>query len=269
MQQTWFNAARCPGVFRYQWKRLGMTAVVVLAVVLATQLIALAFPLMIDMEYQFAGVQTDIAMSMMVALVVCCITANKPTRFLLRFGTPRLSVWLCNILSLIAFAIVFLVGTLLVNMLVGGLTLALSAGDPAHYNVCGYSSQLSGAALYQSSLTEALGRLPSYILYTVEWTCLFWLLGCCLRRKKALTLCVMFGVPLLLTILMLVPAIREAVSVVENADKSEMTVLGLRWLKFFANASEFLEKQWPILQFSAAVISLPLSYLCLRGTPQP
>ena len=77
------------------------------------------------------------------------------------------------------------------------------------------------------------------------------------------------GVPMLLMILTLIPAVRQAAQVVENANDRQMMLLGIQWMKYLADFIHFVEHEWPTIQLLAALASLPLSYLCMRNTPQP
>ena len=273
MQQTlnpnWARNARLNGVFRYHGKVIGRALIWILLILLASQVISLLLPLVTHIQYTFSGIYADLSFTLIVSCVFSIIAAHQSTRFLLRFGTSRLSVWLGNVVSLCAGAIVFLLGTLLLSMMAGGLTLALANAMPRKYIFQVFFGELQGPTLYTQTLTRALAALPSYILYTAEWTCLFYLLGCCLRRNRGVTLAVIIGVPMLLAILMLVPAVRQATSIVENADERQMLILGVQWMKYLTDFVHFVETQWPIIQLVAAVVSLPLSYLCMRNTQQP
>lgn len=269
LDRSYWRSARFTGVLRYQWKALSRTVLLVLGIMLAAQTLSLVLPLVAKITYPYEGVYADLGVTMVVALVCSIVAASKSTRFLLRFGTSRFSVWLGNLLSLFAGMAAFLLGTLLLSMLTGGLTLMLANAQPAHYTIRPLYGAVSGAQVFGATLVEALKTLPRYILYTVEWTCLFYLFGCCLRRNRAATLFVVIGVPMLIMILTLIPAVRQAVDVVSSADESRMMLLGVRWMLFLADALRFIEHEWQTLQLVAALASLPLSYLCMRNTSQP
>lgn len=273
MQQTletgYWQSARLNGVLRYHLKSLGRTVSLVLLILLGSQLLSLAFPLLTGEPYPFMGVYADPSVTLVVALVCGCVTAGKSTRFLLRFGTSRLSVWLGNVLALWVGMVALLLGTLLLSMVMGGLVLALTSAMPAQFAIRTLFSDLHASGLYTRTLGEALTALPASLLYTLEWASLFYLFGCCLRRNRALTLTVIIGLPMLLLMLTLIPAVRQAASVVQNANDQQMMLLGVQWMKYLVDAVHFVENEWPTLQLLAAVASLPLSYLCMRGTQQP
>lgn len=273
MQQTldagFWRSARFPGVLRYQWKALGRTVSLVLLILLGTQLLSLVFPMLTGNAYPYLGVYADLSATLVVALVCACIAAGKSTRFLLRFGTSRLSVWLGNLVGLWAGMVGLLLGTFLLSLLIGGLVLGLSAAVPTAFRVKPLFADASTTVLFRNTLNRTLADLPKYSLYVVEWTSIFYLFGCCLRRNRALTLSVMFGVPMLLMLLTLIPAVRQAVDVMENANDRQMMLLGVQWMKYLADAMKFIRDQWPMIQLIGAAVSLPLSYLCMRGTQQP
>jgi hypothetical protein len=206
----------------------------------------------------------------MIATLVCaCVVAGRSTRFLLRFGTSRFSVWLGNLAGLWAGMIALLLGTLLLSILLGGLVYLLAAALPQRFAIKPLFTGVADAAIFSHTLRAALSSLPQAILTVVEWTSIFYLLGCCLRRQAGLTLAVVIGLPLLLMLLSLIPAIRQAADVVENANEQQMMLLGLQWMKVLMDILTFVKNQWPWIQLGGAVVSLPLSYLCMRGTAQP
>ncbi|MCE5344389.1 MAG: hypothetical protein LLF96_12515 [Eubacteriales bacterium] len=273
MQQTlkrsWWQDARLGGVLRYNRNALVRTVILALLILLAAQVIAFLAPLVIDITYTSNGVSVDFSTTIVVALICGLATAHKSTRFLLRFGTARFPVWLGNMASLMIGMTVFLLGTLLLSMLMSGLTLAMANTMPSKYVFEQDLAGVTGGHLFTDSLLAALRDLPTYILYTLEWTAFFYLLGCCLRRNRGLTIFVVVGVPLMLMILTLIPAVRQAVHVVENANERQMMLLGVQWMKNLADVMQFVRREWPTIQLASALVSLPLSYLCMRETPQP
>ena len=265
----YWRSARLNGVLRYHWKALGRTVLAVLAILLGVQLVSLVLPLVFSFRYPYAGVYADLALTLVVALVSAMVVANQSTRFLLRFGTSRFSVWLGNLLALFAGMAVLLLGTLLLSMLTGAFTLALSQVRPDQYTFEQLFGAMDGPALFGASLRDALQTLPANLLYTLEWTSIFYLLACCMRRNRALTLTVLIGVPMLLMILTLIPAVRHAVDVVTSEDQGRMMALGAQWVLILSRVMRFIQREWPTLQLLGALGSLPLSYLCMRSTPQP
>ncbi len=273
MQQTldigWGKRARLDGALRYHWKTLSRAVGWALLIILAAQAMALLAPMVIRVNFTYTGVTADLGLTMMLALLCGITVSHRSTRFLLRFGTSRLSVWLGNLIALMAGMTAFLLGTLLISMLTGALTLAISGSMPGRYAFQETFGGLRGSALYARSLRAGLEGLPSTILYTLEWSCLFYALGCCLRRNRVLTISVVVGIPLLMFILMLVPAVQEAVRAVDAADKGQLMILGVQWLKVITDIMKFIAKEWQTIQLVAAVASLPVSYLLMRSTPQP
>ncbi len=269
LNRPWWQEARMPGVLRYHQKAMGSVVIDVLVIVLVSYLIAFIAPLMTDIHYSSGDISADIGSTIVVGFILAMITAHKSTRFLLRFGTARLSVWLGNVLSLFVAMLVFLLGTLMLSMLMNALTRWMVGVIPGSYSLEQSFGDNGVIATYADSLLAALKALPSNILTALEWTTIFYLLACCLRRNRGITIAIVVGVPMMLMILTLIPAVRQAVQVVENGNEGQMTLLGLQWMKYLTDVMQFIRREWPTIQLLAALGSLPLSYLCMRETPQP
>ena len=168
------------------------------------------------------------------------------------------------------FSLAMALGTLLINLATGGTVLLLSRTMPARFTLTAYTDALpTGAALLCHSLRESLEGLPQQLLWLLEWTCLFYLLACCLRRGRGLTLAVVLGVPFGCVMLMLMPFVRETAVILESGTETEILAMGLEWMQWLARVAQFVVEQWQWIQLGAAAVSLPLSYLCMRTTPQP
>ena len=106
-------------------------------------------------------------------------------------------------------------------------------------------------------------------MWLLEWTCLFYLLACCLRRRRGLTLAVVLGVPFVCFMLTLMPFIRETTAALESGTDGQIMAMGFEWMQWLARVARFVTEQWQWVQLGGAAVSLPLSYLCMRTTPQP
>lgn len=265
----WARRSRFTGALRYHAMWLGKTILFVLGLLLLGQALSIAMALAGVGEYRMSGINADPGTALLLSLVCGCLAAGRRTRFLLRFGTPRLSVWLSEVLALVVGMALYLVGTLAVSGLSGLLTMAVSKVSPEQVSLLSYSLPERGWALLGRTFEKALSNLPRQLLYVAEWSCLFYLLGCCLRRNKGLTLAVVIGVPLALTILLLVPAVNDAIAVLDSGDTGEATLAALQFANWLRQTVQFIDREWPAIQFALALLSLPLSYLCMRGTAQP
>ena len=272
MQQTlnmnWWQRSRINGILRYQYITLRNVLRLTLLILLISQVLSLVMPLIFDISYRFAGIYADLGVTLVVALICAHMTANKSTTFLLRFGTSRTAVWLGNLLSLFVGMIALLLATLLLSMVTGAAVNALSNPYPGKF-MFDFSYTSSEVRTYSSMLTDALRDVPRLALYAVEWSCLFYLLGCCMRRNRALTLIVVIGVPMLFMILMMIPAVQNVASIIEEGNQGKIMITGAHWLKVLTDVMEFVRTKWQYIQAGAALVSLPLSYRCMRGTPQP
>ena len=90
-----------------------------------------------------------------------------------------------------------------------------------------------------------------YLLYTLEWTAIFYLYACLLRRFRVLTISLSVGIPLLFVILMFIPAVREGLATIRGNNQGEILVLGLRWLQILQDILRFVEEHWETLQLTA------------------
>lgn len=219
-------------------------------------------------EYHVNRIESDPVSTAVLMLVCACLTAGRRTRFLLRFGTPRWSVWLSNVLALIASMAAYLLLTLVMSILMGHVALSLQNAGVSQITVYSYATEVAGSELLSTSLTSALNRLPEQLLWVCEWACILYLLGCCLRRHKAITLAVVLGVPAVFFILLLMPMVSETLSALESSGGAASPAL-FKFILWIGRAMTFIDDQWPQIQLGMALASLPLSYLCMRGTPQP
>jgi len=250
---------------------LGRIVTWVLAVLLGSGILAVALPAAFpNTNAGMGGVSANMFVVSMLSFICGCVVARRSTRFLLRFGTPRFSVWLGNLLSLAVAILAILIGSLLISVLTGCLALWLSQISPL-FSFSGYTSQgvMHGEALLSAGLSEALQNMPEQIRNVLEWVCLFYLFGCCLRWKRWLTLTVVIGVPLVLVLLMVVPEVQRTVDIAMNGRQGELIVAGMQWMRWLVDAFRFIRNEWPAIQLTAAVCALPLSYLCMRATKQP
>lgn len=257
----WLKTSRFAGVLRYHYKNIGRLVVWGLLIIVAVQILSLMTPIVTGDRFSFDGIRGNFEIVFFSALVIGILTAGRGTRFLLRFGTPRTSVWLGSELGLLLGLVAMLAATFLINMLVGAVLFPLSSLKPETYSM--------SASLYQTSLTHGLNDMPNLLLFTVEWTSIFYLYGCMLRRFRALTISFSIGVPLLFTILMLIPAVRDGLRVLNGSDQGQVMLLGLQWLQWLQDLMRFIEEHWDSIQLTTAIVSLPLSYLVMRGTKQP
>lgn len=271
MQQTLehssrYRQSRLKGALRYHLRKLGKILLWVLAGLLAAQLIGVLAALFGVGNFTSSGVAAEFGTAMLLLMVFAFMLAKGSTTFLLRFGTSRTSVWLSNLAALFVCGAAFMVGSLLLSLLMNYIVLALSAGNSA-FEVA--RSGLFGNELIVSSLMRTLGELPTRLLWLAEWSCLFYLLACCIRRNKAVTLTVCIVVPLLVWLTLLLPVVNQAVDLIESGTEGEILLTGMQWLQWLSNAAKFLARHWQWVQGLAALISLPLSWLCMRSTPQP
>ncbi len=257
-------------MLRYHEKAIGRIVIWALLILLAVAGDRLVAPLVFDATYTYGGAYVDLGAT----LVVACRrrghgaqrhALSAQVRHLPRFGCG-LGKWAGLLIGMTAL----LAGLAAVEHLMGGLTLAMANTMPRRYVFEQYFGELSGSELFGNSLLTALRTLPGIFCITMEWTALFYLFACCLRRNRGLTILIVVGVPLMLMILgpLSRPCGRPRRSW-EDGDERQMMLLGVQWMKYLADAAQFIRREWQTIQLTAALVSLPLSYLCMRDTPQP
>ena len=257
----WIKNARVPGVIRYQYKTIARLLAWALLIVLAGQVLTLLLPFLRHDAYLFDGIRGNFEIVFFAAFIVGILTAGRSSRFLLRFGTPRTSVWLGSELGLIFGMVGLLLATFVLNMGIAALLFPLSSLAPQQYSM--------NASLFQTALSHGLGDLPELLLYTLEWTCIFYLYGCMLRRFRVLTISISIGIPLMFVILMLIPTVRDVLSVARGENQGQMLQKGLEWLLWLRDFLHFVDEHWDSIQLTAGIASIPLSYLVMRSTKQP
>ena len=257
----WIADSRLNGVLRYNYKIIGRLVLWGLLIVLGVQLLSLLIPVFAGGTFSFDGIRGNFEIVFFAAFIAGVITAGRSSRFLLRFGTSRTSVWIGNIAGMLVGMVGLLLATFLLNLLIGAVLFPLTSIAPQHYGI--------SATQFQYEFNNGLKDLPELLLYTLEWSAIFYLYGCLLRRFRAVTISFSIGVPLLFVILMLIPAVREGLAVLHGDSEGQMILLGLKWLQFLQNLLRFIEEHWETIQLTAAIVSLPLSYLVMRGTKQP
>lgn len=269
LERNWWTRARMPGALRYHALTTGRLLGFVLLVDVGAILISFLLPLVVKSgNYTFAGVSMDYGLWAVLAAVVCCQVANHRTRFLLRFGSSRFAVWLSNVLSLFLYLLVFALATLLVSLLVGLLMAIMAQAGHPGYRLYGLTSGGNAMELVWQSFVNELGNLPRTLWFLLVTISVLYLFGCCLRRNKPATLCVVIGVPLVFATLLLVPAVREAIDAVQSS-QGEAMVVAAQWYAALSRVAAFIDKYFDWILSGVGVACLPLSYLTMRGTKQP
>lgn len=264
-----YRTSRMKGALRYSLLRLGKLSLGLLALILLSDIIALIMGLTGFSTCEGTGVSANWALTLFLMLVLSCMLAKSGATFLCRFGTSRFTVWLSQLVSLILCMIGFLLGTLILSIANNYLILVLSRHNGNFSILCGYDYAFLPETYLSATLRQSLESFPRSLLDVLEILCLMYLFACCLRRNKWVTLAVVILGPLLLWVLTLAPVFRQAIDLVQYGSESEMILQGLQWINWLQKAWNFFTDHWRLIQGLAALVSLPLSYLCVRSTPRP
>lgn len=261
----WFKLSRFGGAMRYQWLRRRRLVVFLLAVMAAVQIVDLGLAFFGVPETTVPSVRPDFSVALL--LVFCCSfpVAKSETTFLLRFGTPRTSVWLGSLLSLFLTGTAYLILSTVLNaaFAVPCVLLAQAGKIVATVVAVPLGEYLLGGLL------STLKDLPMQLLWIFEYSAIFYFVACCLRRWKIPTILVLVGVPALLFTLLLLPAINEASAMLESGGQNELVALLLKLISWLQKAAKFVGENWQTLQGAAAGVAFVLGYFVMRGTRQP
>lgn len=219
------------------------------------------------------GVSTVFWYVSVCALILMYRAANVDARFLITRLTPRPSVYAGVVLEILTFTALGVLLAAAVTLAETGLVAALSGLAPGRYSVSMWD--LLGQAR-ATATGEVAGFLVPYtgrfFLSTVEYCCFYYLYFCLLRRWKVQTLAVTIGVPVLMVVLVVVPAVNGFFDQIASMSEQElwqsMPVL-MNLLRFMEEAVRFMIERWPVIRAVAAVACLALSYPVMAGTPQP
>lgn len=264
---NWFTLSRFGGCMRFHRIKKLKLALGLVLLMLAVQALELGMAFFGWTDFRLTAQMPDLPFALALVFCLALRTAKQDTTFLLRFGTPRTSVWLSNVLSLMLYGIVYLLLSAVVNLIIGAAAIALEPHCSGIF--VPDRSQMPVLEYLTSQLGTMAEALPSYLLWLVEYTCIFYLLACCLRRWKAATIIVLVGVPALLFTLLLLPTLQSVVDAVESGSESELMVLFFRFMGWLEKALDFTVENWKWIQGGVAFVSLVLSYLVMRGTRQP
>lgn len=264
-----YRTSRMKGALRYSLLRLGKLSLGLLALILLSDIIALIMGLTGFSTCEGTGVSANWALTLLLMLVLSCMLAKSGATFLCRFGTSRFTVWLSQIVSLALCMVGVVLGTLLLSLANNYLILALSRHNEHFSILCGYDFAFLPEAYLAQSFRQTMGDFPRLLLDCLEVLCLMYLFACCLRRNKWVTLAVVILGPLLLWVLTLAPVFRQAIDLVQYGSEGEIFIQSLQWVNWIQKAWAFFNDHWRLVQGLAALVSLPLSYLCVRSTPRP
>ncbi len=263
---SWFKLSRFGGAMRYHWLRNKQVVLLVALIVLIVGLLELAFGALGWADCRVLALAADFPFALAVAFFCAFPAAKYETTFLLRFGTPRTSVWLSNVISLVLTGAGYLIASVVVNAVIGCAGLALSgpfAGVVAPDGLATMGDYLL------KGIVQVGGQLPMQLLWLLEYSAIFYLLACCMRRWKVATIAVIVGVPALLFTLLLLPAFNEVANALESGAESQLMVMIIKLLAWLDKAGEFIADNWQWIQGGTAFVCLVLSFFVMRGTRQP
>lgn len=264
-KNNWFKLSRFGGAMRFHWLRNSRVALWLALILLVVAAVELGLACAGATTTVVMPLAADLPLSLLAVLVCSFPAAKQDTTFLLRFGTPRTSVWLSNVFSLFLTGLGCLVLSALTNALSGVLGLVLAGSFPGIV--------VENPAAVGEYLLSGVGGmaqdLSMQLLWIAEYTAVFYLIACCLRRWKLPTILVLVGVPVLLFTVLLMPVVNEVGTALESGGQNQIVALLLKLITWLEKAAAFVAKHWQTIQGATAAVALVLSYLVMRGTKQP
>lgn len=261
----WFKLSRFGGAMRFHWLRNSRVLLWLAVIELAVMVVEMALGCAGSVTVLVAPLMADFSLALLVVLLCSFPTARKDTTFLLRFGTPRTSVWLSNLLSLFLTGVACLLLSVVANAVTGIVGLLLAGSFT--------TIEVVGPATIGGYLMEGVGRmaadLPMQLLWIAEYSAIFYCVACCMRRWKIPTILVLAGVPVLLFTLLAMPVFNQVGSALESGSQNQIVALMLKLIAWLEKAGEFVSNNWQAIQGGTAVAALLFSYLIMRGTKQP
>lgn len=284
MQQvSMLKASRLPGALRYFTRKV--VNVVGVLVIVALCVTILNFAICI-----FAGVEGAVnTLSMLfnangiMVIMLCAQAAYGESRYLAITPMPRFSIFLGVLWKMVCFALLSSLVACLYSGFEALLAQAITATGIANIRVAVremdlisemMSSTAVGAVATDagSVLMIALGRLPATVIRLVEYSGVWYLYLCLLRRWKMQTLLVTIGAPILLATMVLVPVINGWADAILSMSQNEMMqALPVLYdiLNTLADIARWMIEEMALVEAITGALCWLIAYPVMRGTPQP
>ena len=267
------NQARQLGAMYFLWKqalRLIITGfLVVLCVTMLGNIIALIMPIS-NIEIRTYSVMQHVSVILMIVLMEKM--AEKYTQFLVTRATPRKTVFVSIVCTLLCATLLCAFLNEALTLLDASIAEMVRKVDPSKANI---NIIVGMNAMCLTSASEIALYAPKHLfnqfLSLSQWACIFYFYMTLLRRWRKVTLIISIGLPVLYFMLMLIPLLTGWYDQLLNMGESALKIMPfttnvLQGLKQFA---VFLIEQWPWVRMGMAVVCLALSYPVMAYTPQP
>lgn len=281
------KASRLGGVIRYfSQKTLISCATLAICALIAT-LISYAFVLFSvsrgSAVFASTGMSFLFSCNGVVMIVLCVYAAFSETRYLAIAPTPRYVIYIGILWKIVLFAVISSAVAALHTMLdvliaqgmnnAGIADIAINVYDFELYDEIASGGSIVHAATSFGEVAQmATRKALRSALSMIEWSGVWYLYICLLRRWKVPTLLVTIGTPILLVMLLVMPMLTGWMDRIASMSEAEI-MQAMPLLYDLARTAEkvitFLVEKWPAVRAVIGVGCYALAYPVMRSTPQP
>ena len=281
------KASRLGGVIRYfTQKTLVMCGMLALGALIATLLsyaVILFSASQGDAVFASPGMSFLFSCNGVVLIVLCAYAVFSETRYLAIAPTPRYVIYIGILWKIVLFAVVSSAVAALHTMLdvfiaqginnAGIANIAINVYDFDLYDeIASGGSIVHAATSFGEAAKMATGKALRSVLSMIEWSGVWYLYICLLRRWKAATLLVTIGTPILMVMLLVMPVLTGWMDRIASMSEAEI-MQAMPLLYDLANTAKkvitFLVEKWPAVRAVIGVSCYALAYPVMRSTPQP
>lgn len=218
-----------------------------------------------------------------VLIILCVYAVFSETRYLAIAPTPRYVIYIGILWKIVLFAVLSSAVAALHTMLDVLIAQAMNNAGIARIAINVYDFELydeiaSGGSIVHAATTfgevaqMATRKALRSALSMIEWSGVWYLYICLLRRWKAATLLVTIGTPILLVMLLVMPMLTGWMDRIASMTEAEI-MQAMPLLYDLARTAEkifkFLVEKWPAVRAALGVGCYALAYPVMRSTPQP
>lgn len=281
------KASRLGGVIRYFSQKTLITCATLAICALIATLISYAFILFSvsrgSAVFASPGMSFLFSCNGVVMIVLCVYAAFSETRYLAIAPTPRYVIYIGILWKIVLFAVISSAAAALHTMLdvliaqgmnnAGIADIAINVYDFELYDEIASGGSIVHAATSFGEVAQmATRKALRSALSMIEWSGVWYLYICLLRRWKAPTLLVTIGTPILLVMLLVMPMLTGWMDRIASMSEAEI-MQAMPLLYDLARTAEkvitFLVEKWPAVRAVIGVGCYALAYPVMRSTPQP
>lgn len=281
------KASRLGGVLRYFSQKTLLTCATLAACALIATLISYGYILFAvsrgSTVFASPGMSFLFSCNGIVLIILCAYAVFSETRYLAIAPTPRYVIYIGILWKIVLFAVISSAVAALHTMLDVLIAQGMNNAGIANIAINVYDFELydeitSGGSIVHAATTfgevaqMAVRKALRSALSMIEWSGVWYLYICLLRRWKAATLLVTIGTPILMVMLLVMPMLTGWMDRIASMSEAEI-MQAMPLLYDLARTAEkvitFLVEKWPAVRAAIGVGCYALAYPVMRSTPQP